>query len=243
MTETCRPQSRSGNRAPCLRGGARPRPGLLDGRTPAADLLLWRIAQLGVAFRVQELDGQHFCMLWHGAGGVRSDGSRRRAPRAGRSRSGARCSHSAPRVRCGRRGGSGADGLRRAPVPERSGPARAGGFRASAPIDSAAVEQGAYDLVVIGSGPGGPEGRHRRGQARQAGGDHRPQGDGRRRVPAHRNDPVQDAARGDPLPFRHRPARLLRSRLLGQAGDLDRRSRRFGFRPSWRRSSRSCAPS
>lgn len=31
-----------------------------------ADLLLWRIAQLGVAFRVQEVDGQHFCMLWRG---------------------------------------------------------------------------------------------------------------------------------------------------------------------------------
>ena len=32
----------------------------------AADLLLWRLAQRGVAFKVQELDGQHYCMLWNG---------------------------------------------------------------------------------------------------------------------------------------------------------------------------------
>jgi len=34
----------------------------------AADLLLWRIAQAGVAFKIQELDGKHYCMLWHGSG-------------------------------------------------------------------------------------------------------------------------------------------------------------------------------
>jgi hypothetical protein len=33
----------------------------------SADLLLWRLAKLGVAFRVQELDGGHFCMLWFGS--------------------------------------------------------------------------------------------------------------------------------------------------------------------------------
>jgi hypothetical protein len=35
----------------------------------AADLLLWKIAQAGVAFKVQELEGKHYCMLWHGSGG------------------------------------------------------------------------------------------------------------------------------------------------------------------------------
>lgn len=36
----------------------------------AADLLLWRLAQRGVAFKVQELEGHHYCMLW--SGGERS---------------------------------------------------------------------------------------------------------------------------------------------------------------------------
>jgi hypothetical protein len=35
----------------------------------AADLLLWRLAQTGVAFKVQELDGRHYCMLWKSTGG------------------------------------------------------------------------------------------------------------------------------------------------------------------------------
>jgi hypothetical protein len=35
----------------------------------AADLLLWRLAQSGVAFKVQELDGRHYCMLWSGSEG------------------------------------------------------------------------------------------------------------------------------------------------------------------------------
>jgi hypothetical protein len=33
----------------------------------AADLLLWRIAQEGVGFEVQEVDGRHCCMLWRSA--------------------------------------------------------------------------------------------------------------------------------------------------------------------------------
>ncbi len=33
----------------------------------AADLLLWRIAQADVAFKVQPLDGVHYCMLWRSA--------------------------------------------------------------------------------------------------------------------------------------------------------------------------------
>jgi len=30
----------------------------------SADLLLWRLAQTGVAFKVQRLDGRHLCILW-----------------------------------------------------------------------------------------------------------------------------------------------------------------------------------
>ena len=41
----------------------------------AADLLLWRLAQLGVAFKVQELDGLHYCMLWRGSQQGLSTGS------------------------------------------------------------------------------------------------------------------------------------------------------------------------
>jgi len=32
----------------------------------SADLLLWRLAQSGVAFKVQELEELHHCMLWDG---------------------------------------------------------------------------------------------------------------------------------------------------------------------------------
>jgi len=35
----------------------------------AADLLLWRLAQMGTAFQVQEFEGLHYCMLWSGSGG------------------------------------------------------------------------------------------------------------------------------------------------------------------------------
>jgi hypothetical protein len=48
--------------------------GIDDPRVPpystenrAADVLLWRLSQRGVAFKVQELEGEHFCMLWNGA--------------------------------------------------------------------------------------------------------------------------------------------------------------------------------
>jgi hypothetical protein len=34
----------------------------------SADLLLWQLAQAGVAFKVQELEGRHYCMLWNGPG-------------------------------------------------------------------------------------------------------------------------------------------------------------------------------
>jgi hypothetical protein len=37
----------------------------------SADLLLWRLAQSGVAFKVQELDDVHYCMLWSGAAAPR----------------------------------------------------------------------------------------------------------------------------------------------------------------------------
>jgi hypothetical protein len=56
--------------------------GLEDPRVPpystedrAADLLLWRLAQRGVAFRVQELEGLHYCMLWSGGERGLSTGS------------------------------------------------------------------------------------------------------------------------------------------------------------------------
>ena len=68
-----------------------------------------------------------------------------------------------------------------------------------------------------------PEGRHRRGEARAAGGDHRAQGHDRRRVPEHRNDPVQDPARGDSLPDRPRPAGDVRAELPGQGRHHHRR--------------------
>ena len=35
----------------------------------AANLLLWRLAQTGVAFKIQELEGRHYCILWRGAEG------------------------------------------------------------------------------------------------------------------------------------------------------------------------------
>jgi len=35
----------------------------------AADLLLWRLAQTGVAFQVQEFEGRHYCLLWSGSRG------------------------------------------------------------------------------------------------------------------------------------------------------------------------------
>jgi hypothetical protein len=35
----------------------------------AADLLLWRLAQTGIAFQVQQFEGLHYCMLWSGSGG------------------------------------------------------------------------------------------------------------------------------------------------------------------------------
>ena len=41
----------------------------------AADLLLWRLAQVGVAFKVQELEGRHYCMLWRGSPEGLSTGS------------------------------------------------------------------------------------------------------------------------------------------------------------------------
>jgi len=37
----------------------------------SADLLLWRLAQSGVAFKVQEFENGHHCMLWSGAAAPR----------------------------------------------------------------------------------------------------------------------------------------------------------------------------
>jgi hypothetical protein len=45
-------------------GDRAPRVPAYSTENAAADLLLWRLAQAGVAFRVQWLDGEHFCVLW-----------------------------------------------------------------------------------------------------------------------------------------------------------------------------------
>ena len=45
-------------------GDRAPRAPAYSTENAAADLLLWRLAQTGVAFRVQWLDGKHFCVLW-----------------------------------------------------------------------------------------------------------------------------------------------------------------------------------
>ena len=68
-----------------------------------------------------------------------------------------------------------------------------------------------------------PEGGDRRRQARAAGGDRRAQGHDRRRVPEHRHDPVQDPARGGPVPHRPGPAGDVRAELPGQGRDHHRR--------------------
>ena len=62
------------------------------------------------------------------------------------------------------------------------------------------------------------EGGDRGGQARQAGRGRRAPRHDRRRLHADRHDPVEDPARGRPLPHRLRDARALRRELPGQAG-------------------------
>jgi hypothetical protein len=47
-----------------LLGGSSPTVPPYSTENAAADLLLWRLAQVGVAFKVQELEGLHYCMLW-----------------------------------------------------------------------------------------------------------------------------------------------------------------------------------
>ena len=79
-----------------------------------------------------------------------------------------------------------------------------------------------YDLIVIGSGPAG-----RRAAIQAAKLDRsvlviekRPPG--RRRLGAHRHDPVQDPARDGAQPLRLARARLLRPRLPGEEGHRGR---------------------
>ena len=79
-----------------------------------------------------------------------------------------------------------------------------------------------YDMIVIGSGPAGRRAADPGGQARQVGAGGREGPPGRRRLGAHRHDPLEDAARDRAEPDRLARARLLRPRLPGQAGHRGR---------------------
>ena len=57
------------------------------------------------------------------------------------------------------------------------------------------MEPTSYDLIVIGSGPAGESASGGGGRLRQAGGDHRAQPDGRRRLDQYRHPAQQDPAR------------------------------------------------
>ena len=80
-----------------------------------------------------------------------------------------------------------------------------------------------YDLLVIGSGPGGQKAAIAGAKLGRRVGDRRAQAHGRRRVHQHRHDPVQDPARGRALPHRPDPAGVLRPVLPGQGGHHGRR--------------------
>ena len=71
--------------------------------------------------------------------------------------------------------------------------------------------------------PRRPEGGHSRGQARAPRGGGRAPGHDRRRLHQHRHHPVQDAARGGPVPDRPGPAGDVRAELPGQGRDHHRR--------------------
>ena len=77
------------------------------------------------------------------------------------------------------------------------------------------------------------EGRDRRGQARQAGGGRRAARHDGRGLRQHGHDPVEDAARGRPLPHRLRAARHVRRELPGEVRDHHRRP--AGAHPARRR--------
>ena len=76
-----------------------------------------------------------------------------------------------------------------------------------------------YDLVVIGSGPGGQKAAIAAAKLGKSVAVDRTRQDARRCLRQHRHHPVQDAARGGRLPDRHEPARAVRRQLPGQGED------------------------
>ena len=80
-----------------------------------------------------------------------------------------------------------------------------------------------YDLLVLGSGPGGQKAAIAAAKLGRRVGDRRAHAHDRRRVHQHRHDPVQDAARGRALPDRPDPAGALRPDLPGQGRHHGRR--------------------
>ena len=93
-----------------------------------------------------------------------------------------------------------------------------------------------YDLVVIGSGPGGQRCAVQAAKLGKTRGDRRTPPRRGRRVHQHRHDPEQDAARGGARPVRPAPARALRRGVRAAAP-------RHRAGPAWRASRPSCAPS
>lgn len=80
-----------------------------------------------------------------------------------------------------------------------------------------------YDLVVIGSGPGGQKAAISRRQARPEDRDRRAWLDARRRLRQHRHHPLQNPPRSSPLPDRNGPARPVRRQLPGEVRHHHRR--------------------
>jgi hypothetical protein len=61
-------------------GEDRPQAPPYSAENTAADLLLWSIAQAGIAFKVQELDGVYHCVLWRGSTALRQGATTESAP-------------------------------------------------------------------------------------------------------------------------------------------------------------------
>ena len=80
-----------------------------------------------------------------------------------------------------------------------------------------------YDLVVIGSGPGGQKAAIAAAKLGKIGRRDRTRHDARRRLRQHRHHSVEDVARGRRLPHRDEPARALRRQLPRQGQDHPRR--------------------
>ena len=89
-----------------------------------------------------------------------------------------------------------------------------------------------YELLVVGSGPAGQKAAIQAAKLRKrvALVERRPRR--RRRLGQHRDDPVEDDPRGDPLPHRPEPAGDLRPGLPPEGRDL-RRGHRARGRARW----------